>query len=304
MTNSLIELPGVAAWIPDQSNDLQFNFTNPLKNKANFTFRVQLPRTLGGAVMQFDRTFEAGKTVSMSLPMGVASGAVDYARPFTCIMQYQDDNYQLNGSCQIPIQWAGVISKGNPSQQPTFTVDNRDQVFDLYVGDPATRHRLWTGPKDLSAQTWAWTTANALNLKFVVNDDKHVQPNPENELWMSDCIQLAMQLPGQNGQWEINLGRSDAGKSLVNPGIIPHGIDASGVNHSTLKTTQQDGKVIYELILPFSALGITAQKFAEGVYLSMLINDDDGEGRDGWIALSPGIGNGKDPSCYPLFIVK
>jgi hypothetical protein len=36
----------------------------------------------------------------------------------------------------------------------------------------------------------------------------------------------------------------------------------------------------------------------------MLINEDDGEGRDGWIALSSGIGSGKDPSCYPLFVVQ
>ncbi|MFG0248521.1 MAG: endo-1,4-beta-xylanase [Phycisphaeraceae bacterium JB051] len=304
MTDSLIELPGVAAWIPDQKNDLEFNFTNPLKNKANFSFRVQLPRSLGGAVMQFDRSIDAGKTVAMSLPMGLVSGDVDYARPFSCIMQYQDDNYQLNGSCQIPIQWAGVIAKGKASTQPTFTVDHRDQVFDLYIGDPATRHRLWTGPKDLSAQTWIWATAKAVNLRIVVNDDKHVQPNPENQLWKSDCIQLAMQLPGQNGQWEINLGRSDAGQAMVNPGIVPQGLDASAVNHDTLKTTQHDGKVIYELTLPFSALSITPEKFAEGVYLSMLVNDDDGHGRDGWIALSSGIGNGKDPTCYPLFIVK
>lgn len=304
MSNSLIELAGVAAWIPNQDNDVKFNFTNPLKNKADFVFRVQLPQSLGGSIMQFDKTVDAGKTVAMTLPMGIVSGDVDFARPFACIMQYQDRNYQLNGSCQIPIQWAGVIQKGAMPDKPTFVLDDRDQVFDSYIGDPSTKHRLWTGPKDLSAQTWIWATNKALNLRIVVNDDMHVQTNPENELWRSDCIQLAMQLPGQNGQWEINLARSNDGKSQVNPGIVPHGLDASAVNNSTLKTSASDGKVVFELTLPLSALHISADKFAEGVYLSMLVNDDDGEGRDGWIALSSGIGNGKDPSCYPLFVVK
>jgi len=304
MSNSLIELPGVTAWIPNEDNNLTFNFTNPLKNKADFVFRVQMPVNLGGAVLQFNKTVEAGKTMLMSLPMGTVSGEVDYARPFTMIMQYQDRNYQLNGSCQLPIQWAGVIRKGSMADKPTFTIDQREQVFDKYAADPSTRHRVWQGPKDLSAQTWVWTTDTSLNLRIVVNDDKHVQPNPESELWKSDCIQLAMQLPGQKGQWEINLARSDDGKSLVNPGIVPQELNASGITHSLLKTTASDGKIVYELTLPLAALHLTADKFAQGVYMSMLVNDDDGEGRDGWIALSSGIGSGKDPSCYPLFVVK
>lgn len=304
MTNSLIELPGVAAWVPEKENALTFNFTNPLKNKADFIFRVQMPQSLGGALLQFDKTIEAGKTMAMALPVGMVTGNVDYAKPFTCIMEYQERNYQIKGSCQLPIQWAGVIRKGAFDTKPTFTIDNRDQVFDLYAADPQTRHRVWQGPKDLSAQCWLAVADSALKVRIVVNDDKHVQANPEDQLWRSDCIQLAMQLPGQNGQWEINIARSDDGKSLLNPGIIPQGVDASAVTHSLLKTTGGDGQVIYELNLPFAALHTTAQQFAKGIYLSMLINEDDGEGRDGWIALSSGIGNGKDPSCYPLFVVE
>ncbi len=304
LTNNLIELPGIAAWIPNEPNKIAFNFTNPLENKADFLFRVQLPMALGGATMQFNKAIEAGQKVSLSLPIGQVSGEVDYARPFTCIMQYQDRDYQLKGSCQIPIQWAGVIHKGSMPDKPTFTLDHRDQIFDKYIADPSTKHRLWTGPEDLSAKTWVWLEGQNLRFRSVVNDDKHVQTNPANALWKSDSIQLAMQLPGQNGMWEINLGRTQDGKSLVNPGIVPQGLDASAVNNAALKTSGGDGQVIYDLTLPLSALSVTPEKFAQGLYLSMLINDDDGLGRDGWIALSAGIGNGKDPSCYPLFVVK
>jgi hypothetical protein len=305
LTNSLIELPGVAAWIPDQDNAVTFNFTNPLKNKADFVFRVQMPQALGGAQLQFNKTVEAGKTMAMALPVGTITGTVDYAKPFTCIMEYQDRNYQLKGSCQLPIQWAGVIHKGSSfAPKPTFTVDKRDQVFDLYAADPQTRHRVWKGPKDLSAQCWMSATDSALKLRIEVMDDKHVQANPEDQLWRSDCIQLAMQLPGQNGQWELNLARNNDGESILNAGIIPQGVDASGITSSLLKSTVGDGQITYELTLPFSALKTTSQQFAKGIYLSMLINEDDGEGRDGWIALSSGIGNGKDPSCYPLFVVQ
>ena len=254
--------------------------------------------------MQFNKTIDASQKVSLSLPIGQVSGEVDYARPFTCIMQYQDRDYQLKGSCQIPIQWAGVIQKGSMPEKPTFTLDHRDQIFDLYIGDPSTKHRLWTGPRDLSARTWVWLEGQNLRFRSVVNDDKHVQTNPADALWKSDSIQLAMQLPGQNGMWEINLGRTQDGKSLVNPGIVPQGLDASAVNNSALKTSGGDGQVIYDLTLPLSALSVTPEKFVQGLYLSMLVNDDDGLGRDGWIALSAGIGSGKDPSCYPLFVVK
>lgn len=304
LTNSLIKLPGVAAWIPGEGNELKFNFTNPLENKADFTFRVQMPRSLGGALLQSDKTISAGQSIAIAIPVGVIRGSVDYTRPFHCILEYQDKNYQIKGSCQLPIQWAGVIRKGGFDALPTFTIDQREQTFNRYRADPNNTHRVWKGPLDLSAMTWLTASDTHLKIRMKVKDDKHVQKNVISELWKSDCIQLAMQLPGQKGIWEINIACGEDGQSLIHPGIVPEGIDASAINASVLKATVTKGQVIYELLLPLSALQLTSEQLKQGIYLSMLVNDDDGLGRDGWIALSSGIGSGKDPSCYPLFIAR
>ena len=39
-----------------------------------------------------------------------------------------------------------------------------------------------------------------------------------------------------------------------------------------------------------------------GFRFNLLVNDNDGEGRRGWIAIAPGIGERKDPSLFPFII--
>ena len=40
----------------------------------------------------------------------------------------------------------------------------------------------------------------------------------------------------------------------------------------------------------------------EGIRFNLLINDNDGEGRDGWIQIAPGIGDEKNPGKFPFVI--
>ena len=304
MANSLIALSGVGAWLPGQENHLKFTFTNPLKQDTKYIFHVQMPRELGGAKLQFEKTIAPDKSVVMTLPVGLIHGDVDYTQSFTCTLDYQDTQYQIAGKCQLPIQWAGVIYQGDFSAKPNFILDKQEQVMDKYRSDPYNRHRVWFGPKDLSAQVWLACDDTYLKVRVNIIDDKHVQSNPNNELWRSDCIQLAMQVPGQDGMWQIDLARSDDGKPVVYPSIAPVGFDTSKINESLMTTTLHNDQLVYDIKIPLSTMQLTSAELSNGIYLSMLVNEDDGEGREGWIALSTGIGAGKDPSSYPFFIAQ
>jgi hypothetical protein len=58
----------------------------------------------------------------------------------------------------------------------------------------------------------------------------------------------------------------------------------------------------YDLTLPESAVGMTPDMARRGFRFNLLVNEDDGEGRDGWIQIAPGIGGSKTPERYPFVV--
>lgn len=63
------------------------------------------------------------------------------------------------------------------------------------------------------------------------------------------------------------------------------------------------GNVEFFIRIPYEKLGLSPAVFQQGIQFNLIVNDNDGEGRDGWIQVALGIGEGKTPELYP-FIVK
>ena len=55
----------------------------------------------------------------------------------------------------------------------------------------------------------------------------------------------------------------------------------------------------YEVAMPWPALGFKGSPAGKWMGLNVLINDNDGQGRKGWLEWSPGIGYSVDPGLYP-----
>lgn len=51
--------------------------------------------------------------------------------------------------------------------------------------------------------------------------------------------------------------------------------------------------------MPLSSLGFSATQAETGFTFNFMVNENDGEGRDGWLEWSPGIATVKDYSEYP-----
>ena len=47
---------------------------------------------------------------------------------------------------------------------------------------------------------------------------------------------------------------------------------------------------------------MTPEMFSNGFRFNLLVNDNDGEGRDGWIHIAPGIGDAKNPDKFPFIV--
>ena len=52
--------------------------------------------------------------------------------------------------------------------------------------------------------------------------------------------------------------------------------------------------------LTLSALGMTGQSISAGFRFNLILNDNDGEFREGYLAVSPGMGTGEDPGRWAI----
>ena len=194
-----------------------------------------------------------------------------------------------------------VIPRARPGRAPDVRLDRAEQVHSFFGALPEKIHRLWTGPEDLSAEAWLEMREDALALVFDVSDDRHVLAELGQGQYNGDDIQVVLKFEGQNGMWEIGLARTNDGASDVCIWYAPGGFDAKACARAIrLKTCREGTRTHYEAELPFADFGLDEQKLRRGFRFNFLVNENDGEGRDGWIEWVPGISGNKDPSKFPL----
>ena len=164
--------------------------------------------------------------------------------------------------------------------------------------------------KQKSAEIKLQWDDKALYLLAVVNDYKHVQPYHGEEVWQGDNIQLGVD--ARHTAWrglsegktppfaEIGLSRTDTGDEAYR--WLWQAGPCKGI---ALKTARIGNQTIYQAALPWGELGPVVPKAVDAIGLSLLINGNDGEGRDGWLEWYSGIGYGpKDPRKYGTFVLR
>ncbi|MPN12117.1 hypothetical protein SDC9_159429 [bioreactor metagenome] len=70
----------------------------------------------------------------------------------------------------------------------------------------------------------------------------------------------------------------------------------------SLTTSREGTSTSYDTSIPLKQLGITPEMLKIGLRFNLLVNDNDGEGRESWLNIAPGIGDTKNPSLAPLLI--
>ena len=191
----------------------------------------------------------------------------------------------------------------NFNRAPDFVLADRSQVVSLTAADPALNFRVWRDANDLSAKVFLGKENGGLHLRALVTDDKHCQPFDGSSVWKGDNIQFAFQLPGQIGHWEFGLSLLDSGKPEIHVFQTPTGFDPAVVAQACRLEAKRNGNVTtYDFSLPKAAAGMTPEMFSNGFRFNLLVNDNDGEGRDGWIHIAPGIGDAKNPDKFPFIV--
>ena len=55
--------------------------------------------------------------------------------------------------------------------------------------------------------------------------------------------------------------------------------------------------------IPFAAIGLTPELRAKGIRFNLLVNDNDGEIRESYLAVTPGLGTEKQVRFYPRLTI-
>jgi hypothetical protein len=152
-------------------------------------------------------------------------------------------------------------------------------------------------PADAIAATlWFAYDPDRLYLALDVQDETHAQPYTDGGMWQGDSLQfgVAPHAPDVTGFPEFTVGRTEAGTQVYR-NVQPDG--ESGLHDATdAQVRHENGRTVYEVGVPWSALPVSPAE--ETIRLSLLVNDNDGDGRRGWIEWASGIGSAKDPQQF------
>ena len=282
---------------PGAPSAVAVTLRNPLGTAADAELRWNLPPGVTAPLPKNRWKLAANEAVKLSLPLTVPAGSSGgIVRP--------ELQVRLNGgkwsAFPVPVNIATRIAAGAFPDKPQFTLDSRKNLVSQMEHNPYTSHRVWSGPEDQSVRVFLAADDAALKIRAEVTDDVHVKSKAAETSYMEDGIQLALAVPGQNGHWEFGFAELEDGSPGTHCWINPRGLAAPKpgltISHSG-QTTR------YDIAIPLAGIGVSPERLKEGIQFNLLVNDNDGEGRDGWMQIAPGIGEAKNPELYP-FILK
>jgi hypothetical protein len=199
-------------------------------------------------------------------------------------------------------------------------LDDWDAVTPVEIGRTPDQREFvdWGGPEDCAARWWCACDARALYFAAEVRDDRHHQPDDgrtADALWRNDSIQIGLDVAG-DAQLVSNVPQYDGVNDVeLGLGLAPSGpvvyawenprhrtgllelADCAIVRDEQAKATR------YEAAIPWPVLGAEDAPREQWMGLNVLVNDNDGEGRRGWLQWAPGIGHTKDAGQFPKVLM-
>ncbi|WP_373232765.1 hypothetical protein [Cohnella sp.] len=169
------------------------------------------------------------------------------------------------------------------------------------ISDVNMRITSHNGPEDFSGKLWSTYDDNHLYMYARVHDDVFSQPYQGDAIWGGDSIQFAVSagMPGENLQWyEYGMALTPLGPELYR-WMAPQGVVTGSIANPNLQVTRDEtaNDTIYQLALPWSELAPIVT--SDGILsMSILVNENDGSGRRGYVEWGGGIGSSKQSSLF------
>ncbi|WP_168121244.1 sugar-binding protein [Paenibacillus sp. HB172176] len=152
----------------------------------------------------------------------------------------------------------------------------------------------WGGESDLSAEfrvayddEYFYWTAN-------VRDDIHASIEGS-DMWRGDSIQIAFSENGKYGP-DFGINHTAGGARICQ---WKEGNALQGLETIEARTNRSGDMTSYEMKLPWTAI-FPKPPDQDHMTFALLINDNDGSRRRGWVEWTPGCGRDKDPERHGI----
>ena len=267
----------------------QRSFEN-VKPKETVSVQLNIPESL------IQRTFDFKAEVNL-----------DYGYSTTCDIRLTQISADY---ARTPVPVSGTFNYNDWTGGDFYAADRKMDV--RYMDD-------WSGKDDCSVMgKLKWDREN-LYLLAVVTDDVFYQVSSGANMWNGDGIQFGVcteedrKLSAGGSFSEFGLSKTPDGVQLFRFESLSAADKAMNVDSSTeleknvlienceCTVEQIDGKYVYRARIPWAEIlpGVTVIEQNLKLGFSMLINDNDGNGR-GWLQFSDGIGQTKAANLYSM----
>ena len=273
---SLIALDGMPLVIGGRDTKLKFRLFNPFNDQQEFRFKI------GDRIQSTKVNSREKKQFEVTVPQELCQSK-------RLKIEYKLRSSGLRGMLEIPLSSCKVIS-GVPHSAPDIVLDRAEQRHELYPDNPHMMHMTWKGPTDVSAQMRLSLKDDNLVFDAEVCDDRHIQKNHGSDVWRGDNIQTSFFLPGWHEACDIGFTHYESGPPEVFIWNKPAGI-ALEAKDIRLETSRHGTKTLYHAEIPLRKFGVTKFDLKKGFKFNVIVNDDDGDGRKGWMQLAPGLGS-------------
>ncbi|MEK4237310.1 DNRLRE domain-containing protein [Paenibacillus sp. FSL H7-0714] len=264
--------------------------TKPIQiNKVEWRFGTQS----GSEVLNV--SIPADASTSVKFPLSAISLGVSSTIKVTVNVDGFDP-YTYTGSAEFnPVPLRSVAVDG------VLDPDTAASASPIDLSKGTVKMTGYQGAGDLSGNVWISYDTNQLYLSAKVKDNVHYSSFLGADIWNNDSIQFAIAngLPGEEPYWyEIGISQTPDGPQIYSWNAPPGVIKGPITNGQLAITRDQEQNTIYELSLPWSEVAPIKPEKNGNISFSLLVNDNDGSGRKGFIEWGGGIGDGKLSSKF------
>ena len=287
---SPVKIPEYLTLSPSEPVKVPFILRNPNNQSGSYRIRIVPPAGLTVTPESAETNIASGETKELLFTFETGD---EFRNTLTNPASVKVE-FGIGGrSEELTIPVCAKPRKG----APLLVLDETALYVPLVASAPGNEHLYYNGKEDLSAEIYL-SCRSYFHLRAVVTDDKHHQPEKGKQMYHGDSIQFAVKTPEQRGFWKIGLAHRNDGTSEAVIWNTPEGGDGERLLSRIQLVTSRDEaakKTIYEVKIPSAMMGIDRRGT---IRFSLMINDNDGELRKGFLAATPGIGTGDDESYF------
>ena len=176
------------------------------------------------------------------------------------------------------------------------------------ITEDGSRFSKWNGVSDLSFKVYRKWDYDNLYMAIDVTDDVFCQPYTGTDVWQGDNVQIALDPARKDGvgisnadYFELGLSRNDKNELMTYVWLADLVVkkDRPIAAYTGAVNRTDDGHTIYEIAIPWGFLietGIVNENDCIG--FSIAVNDNDGNGRKGYLMYMRGIADKKDANSF------